>query len=46
MTSNVLARAMGYLETDMDSAADRFMHDYLQTTQTVRQYFVTTLGEI
>ncbi len=43
---HVLARAVGYLETDMDFAADRFMHDYLQATQTVREYFVTTLGEI
>ncbi len=43
---HVLARAMGYLETDMDNAAERFLNDYLQATQAVRQYFVTTLGEI
>ncbi len=43
---HVLARAMGYLETDVDNAADRFLNDYLQATQTVRKYFVTILGEI
>ena len=41
-----LARALGYLDDDIKRATERFLHEYVQVTRTVRGHFTALVGEL